>query len=218
MIVDLEGLSGTITLKESDVLNSALDFRNSKAGGITLEFGPNIRQSYWLRDITTDANALFIKVGGGSVTIALPQWRWILTRVLDELRFRPIAGWLANLGASSIVYGADYQAATGRGLLHYKDGADYPDKGGRIALEGSVEETVTVPAAGDTIATLPVGFRPEYTLAFAVVAEPNSAANADVVIVEILNTGAIVLRSLLLWTAAINVPIDLSGIEFFAAN
>ena len=218
MFVDLASVSGTKTLTEGESRRQILDFHNTKAGGTTIEIDNDIKQSYWLRDITDDAARVMVKpVGGvGDLTLADTP-RWLLTR-MRATALEQIWGWQDSLLAGALVFGADYGVTTGRALKIYKDGGDPTDAGGRVTLEGAVEEGTTVPAAGDTIVTLPVGYRPAHTIAFAVLAEPASAANTDVVVVEITSAGLVILRSLLLWTTAINVPIDLSGIEFFAAN
>lgn len=217
MFVDAVDLSGTRTLTEDESRRKILDARNAKAGALTLEIDNDIKQGYWLRDLTTDGADVIFKTVGGSDDLVLPNSRWNLVRT-RAATMEQMWGWQDSSLAPALVFAAAYQVTLGRALRIYKDGADPTDAGGRVTLEGSVEETVTVPAAGDTIATLPAGYRPAHTIAFTVLAEPASAANVDVVIVEILTTGAVVLRSLLLWTAAIDVPIDLSGIEFFAAN
>lgn len=217
MFIDAASASGTRTLKEWESRRKILDVQNSKAGALTLEIDNDIKQAYWLRDITTDGADVIFKTVGGSDDLVLPFGQWTLVRT-RAATMEQMAGWQDSSLAPALVFAADYQVTSGRALKLYKAGADPVDPGGRITLEGAVEETTTVPAAGDTIVTLPVGYRPAHTIAFAVLAEPASATNVDVVIVEITTAGLVILRSLLLWSTAIDVPIDLSGIEFFAAG
>lgn len=217
MFIDAVGLSGTRTLTEIESRHAILDAHNAKSGVLTVEIDNGIKQTYWLRDITTDGAAVIFKPVGGTDALVLPFARWTLVRT-RAATMEQMAGWQDSSNAPALVFAAAYQVDAARPLKIYKADADPVDKAGRITLEGSVEETTTVPAAGDTIVTLPVGYRPDHTIAFAVLAEPGSATNVDVVVVEITTAGFVILRSLLLWTSAINVPIDLSGISFFAAN
>ncbi len=217
MFIDGEGLSGTRTLTEDESRREILDARNTTAGDLTIEIDDLIKQAYWLRDLTDNGDDIVYKTVGGSDDLVVPLNRWTRVRT-RAATMEQMAGWQHFSLAPALVFGADYQVTSGRPLRIYKDGADPGDAGGRIHLEGAVEETMTDPAAGDTIVTLPAGYRPAHTIAFAVLAEPASAANVDVVVVEITTAGLVILRSLLLWTTAQDVPIDLSGIEFFAAN
>jgi hypothetical protein len=220
MAIDAEGLSGTRTLTEFESRHGILNIDGSKAGGLTVEIDNDIKQSYWLRDLTTDGADVIVKPVGGTDDLVLPgnpEGRWTLVRT-RAATMEQMAGWQDFTLAPGLVFGGAYQVTSGRALKIYKDGADPVDAAGRVTLEGAVEETTTVPAAGDTIVTLPAGYRPAHTIAFAVLAEPASAPNVDVVIVEITTAGLVILRSLLAWTTAINVPIDLSGVTFFAAN
>ena len=216
MTVDLEGLSGTRTLTENESRRKILDALNTKAGGLTIEIDNDIKQAYWLRDLTDDGADVIYKSVGGSDDLVIPRARWTLVRT-RAATMEQMAGWQDASLAPALVFGTSYLATSGRALKIYKTGADPADAGGRITLEGSVERTI-VPVVGDTMVTLPAGYRPAHTIAFAVLAEPASATNVDVVVVEITTVGLVILRSLLLWTTAINVPIDLSGISFFAAN
>ena len=219
MFLDAAGLSGTRVLTQDESKNGIIDVRNAKAGALTITIDADIQQSHWVRDLTTDGADVIIKIAGGSDNRVLPFGRWTLIRsrttTIDQM-----AGWQDSSLAPALVYGANYGGATGRVLRIYKNGADMVHKAGRITLEGAVHETTTDPAAGDTIVTLPVGYRPAHTIAFAVTAEANSAANVDFVAIEITTAGLVILRSLLAWTSTprINVPIDLSGVSFFAAN
>jgi hypothetical protein len=210
-------LSGTRTLTEVESRRKEIEVRLSKAGALTVDIDNGIKQSYWLRDMTDDAANVIFKPVGGTDDLVMPGHRWNLVRT-RAATMEQLWGWQDSSLAPALVFAADYQVTSGRPLKIYKDGTDPADDGGRIHLEGAVEEGTTVPAAGDTIVTLPAGYRPEHTIAFAVLAEPASTTNVDVVIVEITAAGLVILRSLLLWTTAIDVPIDLSGIEFFAAN
>jgi len=214
--VDVAGLSGIRTLSEFVSRHTYLNIGNAKAGALTVEIDSDIKKRCWIRNTTSDGAALSIGPTGG-FSAQLPSFRWVLNRI-RAATVEQMAGWQDSTLAPALVFGAAYQVTAAQALRIYKDGADPVDKAGQVTLEGSVEETTTVPAAGDTLVTLPVGYRPAHTIAFAVLAEPGSAANVDVVVVEITTAGLVILRSLLLWTAAINVPIDLSGISFFAAN
>lgn len=218
MTLDAAGLSGTRTLTEVESQNSMIDVINSKAGALTITIDTDIEQSYWVRDLTTDGANVIVKVAGGSDNRVLPKNRWTLIRARAAGSIEQLVGWQDSSLAPALVFGTNYQVVSGRELRIYKNGNDPFHAGGRITLEGSVEKIVAVPAAGDTMVTLPADYRPEYTVAFAVTAEPGSAANVDFVAIEITTAGLVILRSLLAWTSAINVPIDLSGVSFFAAN
>ena len=217
MLIDAGGISGTKTLLGAESRRGELDVTGSKSGALTIQINDSIKQTWWVRDSTTDGADVIIKSVGGSDNRVLPKLRWTLIRTrtttIDQM-----AGWQDSSLAPALVFGADYGATSGRALLIYKSGADMSHAGGRVTLEGSVEEGTTVPAAGDTIVTLPANYRPAHTIAFAATAEAGSAANVDFVAIEITTAGLVILRSLLAWTSAINVPIDLSGISFFAAN
>ncbi len=217
MVLDAGGLTGTKTLTSVESRRGEVDVTGSKSGALTIQFDDNIKQAWWVRDSTTDgANVIFKSVGGGDNRV-LPKLRWTLIRTrtttIDQM-----AGWQDSSLAPALSFGAAYQVVSGRALKIYKNGADMADAAGRVTMEGAVEETTTIPAAGDTIVTLPADYRPAHTIAFAVTAEAGSAANVDFVAIEITTAGLVILRSVLAWTAAINVPIDLSGISFFAAN
>lgn len=217
MIIDAAGLSGTKTLTGVESRRGEIDVQNSKAGALTIEIDSDIQQSFWIRDITTDGADVIIKTVGGGNSRVLPKARWTLIRARLS-NIEQMAGWQDSSIAPALSFGAAYQVVSGRALRIYKNGADISNGAGRITLEGAVEETTTDPAAGDTIVTLPAGYRPAHTIAFTATAEAGSAANVDFVAIEITTAGLVILRSLLAWTTAINVPIDLSGISFFAAN
>ena len=217
MLVDAAGLSGTKTLTSIESRRGEIDVINAPTAALTIEIDDNVKQTWWVRDSTTGGFDIIIKSVGGTDDRVLPKLRWTLIRTrtttIDQM-----AGWQDSSLAPALSFGAAYQVVAARPLRIYKNGADMSHAGGRVTMEGAVEETTTVPAAGDTIVTLPAGYRPVHTIAFAVTAEAGSAANVDFVAIEITTAGLVILRSLLAWTTAINVPIDLSGVSFFAAN
>ncbi len=217
MIVDAAGLSGTKTLLGEEARRGEIDVINAPTAALTILINDSIKQSWWVRDSTTGGFAIIIKSVGGSDNRVLPKLRWTLIRArtttIDQMM-----GWQDASLAPALVYGANYAGATGRVLNIYKNGADMSHKGGMVTLEGAVHETTTNPAAGDTIVTLPANYRPGSTRAFAVTAEADSAANVDFVAIEITTAGLVILRSLLAWTPATSVPIDLSGVSFLAVN
>jgi len=217
LVLDAAGLSGIRTLTGVEARRGEIDVINSKAGALTIEIDDNIKQAWWVRDLTTDGANVIIKSVGGTDNLVLPKGRWTLIRTRTTT-IEQIAGWQDSSLAPALSFGTNYAGATGRVLKIYKAGTDPAKTAGRVTLEGAIHKTTVVPAAGDTMVTLPAGYRPIHTIAFAVTAEANSAANADFVAIEITTAGLVILRSLLAWTAALSVPIDLSNVSFFAAN
>lgn len=213
---DATGLSGTQTLTETQTNNGHINITGAKSAAITLQIDNDIKQGIWVRDNTSDAGSITFRPTGGT-GIKLPRGRWIYVRPMASTMAQ-VGGWVDFYHAGALSFAANYQVTAGRELTLYKEDGEAAALGGLIKLQGCVEETTTPPAAGDTIVTLPVGYRPGHTVAFVVPAEPGSAANVDTVAIEITTAGAVILRSVLSWTAAVNVPIDLSSVSFFAEN
>ena len=214
--VDLASLSGTQVLTEVKSAYHSLDLTGSKSGTVTLEVDADIQKPMWIRDSTTDGNAVTFQPTGGA-GIVLPVDRWIKVRV-RAATVEHVAGWMDETEAGALSFAAAYQVVSGRALVLYKDGSEPAVAGGMVHLEGAVEETTSAPIVGDTIVTLPAGYRPKFTVAFIVVAEAETAANADPIAIEITTGGAVIILNLLTWAAATNAAIDLSGISFMAGN
>ncbi len=216
---DLASLSGTQILTESQSENGIINVFGASSGNVTLEVNATMEKNYWIRDSTTGGNTVTFQPTGGS-GILLPKTRWILVRVRSAGGVDHMVGWPDDTEAAALSFGAAYQVVSGRPLTIYKSGAEEGLAGGMVHLEGAVEETTTDPVAGDTIVTLPATYRPVHTVAFAVVAEAETPANSDVIMVEITTGGAVIILNLGTWGPATitNAAIDLSGINFLVGN
>ena len=213
---DAAGLSGTQVLTETQSTNGQINISGAKAGTMTLEIDDDIKQGFWVRDETSDANATTFRPTGGS-GVVLPKDRWIYIRA-RAATIDHVCGWMDDSEAGALSFAANYQVDAARPLKVRKNGQDPNAVGGMVHLEGAVEETTTNPVAGDTIVTLPQYYRPSHAVGFTACANPGTSLGNEIVI-EIQTSGAIILRSLRGWGGSrINVPIDLSGICFFSGN
>ena len=216
LFYDADGQTGTQILTESQSQNNFIRISGALTGALTLETLAAHEKGYWVKDISTGFTVTLQPTGGAGVV--LPKNRWIFHYAEAGLFTQQISGWQDSSEAAALVFAAAYQVDATNPLKIRKNGALPTQAGGMVHLEGAVEETTTPPAAGDTIVTLPAGYRPANPLGFVVLAESASAANCDAVAIEIQTSGAVILRSVLAWTGAVNVPIDLSGISFFVGN
>lgn len=214
---DAAALSGTQVLTESQSRNALINIVGALGGAMTLELDADLDKEWLVRDQSTGAAVTLQRTGESGVT--LPKNRWVFVKAgVPGVNLEHVGGWQDDTEAGALSFAANYQVVSGRELKLYKEDAEPSEAGGLVLLTGAVEETTTNPVAGDTIVTLPAGYRPLHAVGFVALAEPASAANAQPVAIEVQTSGAVVLRSLLGWTPATNAPIDLSGVSFMAGN
>lgn len=219
ILFDAGGLSGTQVLTEAQSEDNAINIFGSKSSTMTLEVSDLIKQDFMIRDETTDANAVTFQPTGGS-GVVLPKNRWIRVRVRTST-VEHMGGWMDESEAAALSFAGNWRVVSGRALTVSKSDGEAGAAGGLVHLQGAVENASGgPPAAGNTIVTLPAGYRPAHTVAFVVVAEAETPANADAILVEITTGGAVIILNLgaAPWTAADLAAIDLSGITFFAGN
>ena len=104
MIIDAAGLSGTKTLTGTEARRGEMDVTGSKAGALTIEIDDNIKQAWWVRDMTTDGADVIFKSVGGTDDRVLPKKRWTLIRArvttIDQM-----AGWQDSSLAPALSFG-----------------------------------------------------------------------------------------------------------------
>jgi hypothetical protein len=216
LYLDAEGLSGTEVLTETYSKNGHIQIQGALAGDLTVELDASIRQAFWVVDVSTGGVVTMKPTGGTG--IILPKNRWVNYFATQSYFTKNVAGWASAAQAPALSFAANYQVVAARPLKIRKAGASNATAGGRVTLEGCVEETTDAPAAGDTIVTLPALYRPSYAIGAVCLADPATEALAEPVAIEIQTDGTVILRSLLNWTPLVDKPIDLSGISFFVGN
>lgn len=214
--LDLDGLGGSQTLTESYTQNGIIVISGALISAVTLNLDADITQPYWIHDVSTGYDITVQSTGGAGVL--MPKKRWVQYYAAPSFFTVLMSGWQASAQSPAMTYAAAYQVVAARPLKLRKEGENTTIAGGRVTLEGAVEETTTPPAAGDTIVTLPANYRPSHAVGFVVLADPVTAGTAQPVAIEIQTSGAVILRSLLGWTPLVNKPIDLSGVSFFVGN
>ncbi len=217
LLWDGTGLSGTRILTEAYTQNGFLELSGALGGAVTLELSEFLQKGFWIHDVSTGYSVTIQPTGGaGSV---VPKNRWVFYYAATGLFTKAVAGWQDPSEAPALSFAAAYQVVSGRELKLYKEGESAAVAGGRVTLEGAVEETTTPPAEGNTIVTLPANYRPAHSIGAVAIIDPATNGLAVTAQVEITTAGAVILRNIDLWaTPAIDIPIDLSGISFFVGN
>ncbi|KKK70501.1 hypothetical protein LCGC14_2923340, partial [marine sediment metagenome] len=215
---DAVGLTGTTVLTEPQSRNSTISIFGATTGDLIVEVDADIEQNFWVRDATTNGDDISFRQTGGTL-ILLPKNRWVLVRTRESGNTDLIAGWAHKDTTPALSFAGTWRVVSGRPLEIRKSDANPATAGGFVHLTGAVEQASGgPPAAGNTMVTLPANYRPEYTVAFCVVAEAETAANADMIMIEINTAGAVIILNVGVWTAADLAAIDLTGISFFVAN
>ena len=214
---DAAGLSGTTILTEPQSRNSTINIFGATTADLIVEVGADIEQNFWLRNDTTNGDDISFRQTGGTAVL-LPLGRWILVRTRESGNTDFIAGWAHKDTTPAVSLGTNYSLTTGRLLEIRKSDADPARAGGFVHLSGAVEKASVAPAAGDTMFTLPANYRPEHTIAVMAVAESETPANADMILLQITTAGVVTILNLGAWSTVVDVSIDLTGINFFVGN